>query len=510
MFAHDEAKKAVHEFCFGKDDGKLKIQSRQILIDYFTQFLSLGKVTCRAADELPWLLRQIGDKDKLKQCILNLCIFQRMYARGRCAELISFWQYIGADKSTMAQEYFHATKKMEESVGQNNGVLTLARIADIYESLGKFLKDFGLLNQALPSLQRALEVRETALDPDHPTVARSLHQLAGLHAQWSKFTTAETLYKQALEIYENALGPDHYCVVKELEALAVVYQKQERHDLADPLRKKAMSICKRTKSPRVSSGQMRGIDPLKRRALQLEELALGPDSPENARTLNELGVLYYLQNNIETAESFFRRSSEMRECILGPDHPDLAQSLNNLAALYNDRKQYDKAAPLYERALHIRSQFWSPDHPSIASIIKHLAMLYKKQGKYDLAEPLHKQAVEIREKTFGFHHPSVATALVNLAVLYSLQNKYPEAEPLYERALKIYEESLGYQHPRVAETLRNLAVMKYEQRDFETAARLYKRATEIKESDATYTSKANSRRSSSGDTNSTIKSLLHT
>ena len=46
-------------------------------------------------------------------------------------------------------------------------------------------------------------------------------------------------------------------------------------------------------------GQIRTIDPLKRRVLQLEELAMGPDSPDLARTLNELGVLYYLQNNVE-------------------------------------------------------------------------------------------------------------------------------------------------------------------------------------------------------------------
>ncbi len=44
---------------------------------------------------------------------------------------------------------------------------------------------------------------------------------------------------------------------------------------------------------------LRGIDPVKKRVLQLEELAMGPDSADLARTLNELGVLYYLQNNIE-------------------------------------------------------------------------------------------------------------------------------------------------------------------------------------------------------------------
>ena len=77
-------------------------------------------------------------------------------------------------------------------------------------------------------LQRALEIRVTALDPDHPSIAHSLHQYAGLHAQWAKFSTAETLYKQALEMYENAFGLNHHLVAKELDSLAVLYQKQDK------------------------------------------------------------------------------------------------------------------------------------------------------------------------------------------------------------------------------------------------------------------------------------------
>ena len=38
---------------------------------------------------------------------------------------------------------------------------------------------------------------------------------------------------------------------------------------------------------------------LKKRTLQVEELARGSPSPELARSLNELGVLYFLQNNHE-------------------------------------------------------------------------------------------------------------------------------------------------------------------------------------------------------------------
>nr|XP_045758105.1 nephrocystin-3 [Mirounga angustirostris] len=244
-----------------------------------------------------------------------------------------------------------------------------------------------------------------------------------------------------------------------------------------------------------------GFALLRRRALQLEELTLGKDTPDNARTLNELGVLYYLQNNLETADQFLKRSLEMRERVLGPDHPDCAQSLNNLAALCNEKKQYDKAEELYERALDIRRRALAPDHPSLAYTVKHLAILYKKMGKLDKAVPLYELAVEIRQKSFGPKHPSVATALVNLAVLYSQMKKHIEALPLYERALKIYEDSLGRMHPRVGETLKNLAVLSYEEGDFEKAAELYKRAMEIKEAETSLLGgKAPSRHSSSGDT----------
>ncbi|XP_036287354.1 nephrocystin-3 isoform X5 [Pipistrellus kuhlii] len=418
-----------------------------------------------------------------------------MQLRGHFAELLSYWQFVGKDKSAMAAEYFDSLKQYEKNCEGEENMMCLA---DLYETLGRFLKDLGLLSQAVVPLQRSLEIRETALDPDHPRVAQSLHQLASVYVQWKKFGNAEQLYKQALEISENAYGTDHPHIARELEALATLYQKQNKYEQAEHFRKISFKI--RQKAIR-RKGNLYGFALLRRRALQLEELTSGKDTPDNARTLNELGVLYYLQNNLETADQFLKRSLEMRERVLGPDHPDCAQSLNNLAALCNEMKQYDKAEELYERALDIRRRALAPDHPSLAYTVKHLAILYKKMGKLDKAVPLYELAVEIRQKSFGPKHPSVATALVNLAVLYSQMKKHIEALPLYERALKIYEDSLGRMHPRVGETLKNLAVLSYEEGDFEKAAELYKRAMEIKEAETSLLGgKAPSRHSSSGDT----------
>ncbi|KAM8758851.1 nephrocystin-3 isoform 1-T1 [Rhynchonycteris naso] len=467
---------------------------RQKLINYFTTQLNQDSVTWRSADELPWLFQQEGSKQKLHDCLLNLFVSQNLYKRGHFAELLSYWQFVGKDKSAMAAEYFDSLKQYEKNCDGEESMICLA---DLYETLGRFLKDLGLLSQAVVPLQRSLEIRETALDPDHPRVAQSLHQLASVYVQWKKFGNAEQLYKQALEISENAYGADHPRIARELEALATLYQKQNKYEQAEHFRKKSFKIHQKATRRK---GNSYGFALLRRRALQLEELTLGKDTPDNARTLNELGVLYYLQNNLETADQFLKRSLEMRERVLGPDHPDCAQSLNNLAALCNEMKQYDKAEELYERALDIRRRALAPDHPSLAYTVKHLAILYKKMGKLDKAVPLYELAVEIRQKSFGPKHPSVATALVNLAVLYSQMKKHIEALPLYERALKIYEDSLGRMHPRVGETLKNLAVLSYEEGDFEKAAELYKRAMEIKEAETSLLGgKAPSQHSSSGD-----------
>ena len=63
-------------------------------------------------------------------------------------------------------------------VVSKDGPVTLARISDVYEAQGKFLRDLGMLKEACNPLQRSLELRETTLDPDHPRVAQSLHLLA--------------------------------------------------------------------------------------------------------------------------------------------------------------------------------------------------------------------------------------------------------------------------------------------------------------------------------------------
>ena len=75
-------------------------------------------------------------------------------------------------------------------------------MALLYYSQGKY-------KEAEPLYQQALALRQKLLGDDHPDVAQSLNNLAGLYDSQGKYNEAEPLYQQALNIFEQRLGVDH-------------------------------------------------------------------------------------------------------------------------------------------------------------------------------------------------------------------------------------------------------------------------------------------------------------
>lgn len=66
------------------------------------------------------------------------------FPRGHFSELLAYWQYVGKDKSSMATEYFDSLKCYEKSCESED---SMTKLANLYETLGRFLKDLGLPSQ---------------------------------------------------------------------------------------------------------------------------------------------------------------------------------------------------------------------------------------------------------------------------------------------------------------------------------------------------------------------------
>ena len=304
--------------------------------------------------------------------------------------------------------------------------------AKLLNETGKYLYERVRFEECELFYNRALNIRNKILDPDHPDLAESLNDLAELYWSQGKYSDAEPLFKRALEIREKVLGSEHPDVASSLNNLALLYKSQGKYSDAEPLYT---------------------------RALKIREKVLGSEHPDVASSLNNLAALYVHQGKYSNAEPLYTRALEIREKVLGSEHPDVATSLNNLAELYVHQGKYSNAEPLYTRALEINEKVLGSEHPDVATSLNNLAELYVHQGKYSDAEPLLKRALEIREKVLGSEHPDVASSLNNLAALYRSQGKYSNAEPLFKRALEIQEKVLGSEHPDMAIPLNNLAAL---------------------------------------------------
>lgn len=187
--------------------------------------------------------------------------------------------------------------------------------------------DQGYYSNVVPSLEKTIAIRELALGPKHPEVARTKHHLA---------------------FRAKIFGLTHREYAASLSNLAGLYQAQRRHAEAEPLYQ---------------------------RALVIYEKALSATHPEVATSLDNLAALHASQGNFNQAARLFARALTIREQSLGASHPEVADTLNNLASSYSYQGMIAEAEPLYLRGHNIREKAFGPNHPHVAQSHENLAGL---------------------------------------------------------------------------------------------------------------------------------------
>ena len=93
-----------------------------------------------------------------------------------------------------------------------------------------------------------------------------------------------------------------------------------------------------------------------RRALALDERALGAEHPDVAEDLSLLGALLADAGRAAEAEAAYRRALAVLEKALGPEHPETAGALTRIAALCDAGQRRDEAEGLLRRALAVREK----------------------------------------------------------------------------------------------------------------------------------------------------------
>ena len=149
---------------------------------------------------------------------------------------------------------------------------------------------------------------------------------------------------------------------------------------------------------RACEGQRKFVDaePRYLEALRIVQKVRGPDHPDVAAILNNLGVLHRMHGQYPEAEHYLERALAIKEGAHGPSHPDVALTVTNLAQLHVAKGEYETAAPLYERALVIYEASYGPNDLRVAASLDRYVLLLRKMHRGDEANRLEQRAASIR------------------------------------------------------------------------------------------------------------------
>jgi tetratricopeptide (TPR) repeat protein len=158
---------------------------------------------------------------------------------------------------------------------------------------------------------------------------------------------------------------------------------------------------------------------------------LGVALESTGRLLNQAGL--YLDNRGQLGEAgqALKRALAIAEKVYGPDHPDVATRVSNIGTILLAQGDLPGALQYTQRALAIDEKVYGPDHPNVARDANNIGgiLILQAQGDLPGALPYLQRALRILEATYGPENPLTKTVSANRVILEQALAKHGEGMP---------------------------------------------------------------------------------
>jgi tetratricopeptide (TPR) repeat protein len=162
----------------------------------------------------------------------------------------------------------------------------------------------------------------------------------------------------------------------------------------------------------------------------------GANHAHQAMCLNNIGMIYNSQGQLETALDYVQRALALFEQV--DDPADLALSLNNIGAIYNSQGQLETALDYFQRALALREQVGNP--ADLARSYHNIAYLLLQQEQWQDATRFFLRALNLYERMEHGFESDVANELEELAYCFMQLEEGERGATYTKRAKQIREQ----------------------------------------------------------------------
>jgi len=374
LFANGDVRKAVESRYLKSEASRIEIHK-----ELATFFEAIPDLTERKVEELPFQLAESKQWDKLRNCLRDLAMFERLYTSdSHKFDLLRYWQLLEAQGNE-----FDVVENYKTVIARGLFPPGLI-VGDLIYHVGRFLLEMDKNAGAEFMFQKAEAYYLQA--SQMLNVAKVSCALGELYFTQVRHEDCERMLQKSVAIYEKEKGPQSQSLVHPLDRLGVLCTAQHKVEQAKEYLE---------------------------RALQISEANSGADSVETANVIYDLACAYLTigeKEEIQKAEAFLIRALNIKEANLGPWDVEVSHVLLRLGAMYMEQDQFADAEECLTRSLQIRETKLGKDHSRVAQCLRHLITCYEMQEMYTKALEAGQRALDITKKIFGevnFHTSGV-------------------------------------------------------------------------------------------------------
>jgi tetratricopeptide (TPR) repeat protein len=322
-------------------------------------------------------------------------------------------------------------------------------IAAALLAAGHVQRDNGDLTAARASLSRAAE--EAGRGGDDDLLARALtteaivagdesQPLVGLGlADAARAIAARTSsHSEMISLVHGESLRDAGRLPEAIAELTdVVHRLEARHDPAARI-ELAAAYGGLASAYEIQQQYAPAID-LHHRAIAIEEADLGPDHPELAKTLHDLGNDELHAADFAGATAHYQRAHDIFVAAYGPHHKLAVECDFSLASVALDQNQDDEAERRYQHVLEEMDEF-PADHEVRAAVEMALGSIARDRDRCQEALPHYEKSIAIYEH-IGRTGAELGLGLVNLGACYAEVGRDGDATTALARAEKLLAEA---------------------------------------------------------------------
>jgi tetratricopeptide (TPR) repeat protein len=306
----------------------------------------------------------------------------------------------------------------EEAVDDNEKAL-------IYDILGSIEHKLGGYKTAASYYEKALEIKEKFLPPDHLDLVYILSDMASTYRKLGEYSKAVSCYNKATEILSKSLLFHNLPMAQVYQSLAWTYSKMRDYSEA-----------------------LHYFD----KAVKIQQEALPLDYSMLASSYKNIGWVYSEMNDFLTALSHYDKALEIEQKTLPYNHPNFAVTYNFISSAYIEIFEYSRALSYCDKALKIGQIIFPLNHPVVITTYNNVGLVYNSTGEYSKALAWFKKALDTHKESSPLDDLSMVETYNNMGRVYDSMEEFLNAISYYKKALKIQKVVLPYNDPSVADT----------------------------------------------------------